>query len=144
MKIYLAGRYGRREELLGYAAKLGAEFGHEVTSRWLRGEHEASDGNPTPEQAEQWAEDDLADIARADMLVAFAEEPNSQHGRGGRHVEFGYALALGLVVVVVGQRENVFHNLGNVWHFDTFERFCESLGCYTIGGFYVDRFARRS
>lgn len=37
MRIYLAARYSRREELLGYRADLEAA-GHIVTSRWLAGD----------------------------------------------------------------------------------------------------------
>ena len=36
MKIYLAARYSRREELCGYRSELEA-IGHTVTSRWLNG-----------------------------------------------------------------------------------------------------------
>lgn len=46
MKIYLAARYGRREELAGYRKELEAE-GHIVTSRWLRGNHDLPLEAPT-------------------------------------------------------------------------------------------------
>ena len=35
-------------------------------------------------------------------------------GRGGRHVEFGLAIAWGKPVYLVGERENVFHWLPQV------------------------------
>ena len=39
------------------------------------------------------------------MLIAFSEEPRALNAsRGGRHVEFGIALALGKKVAVVGPR----------------------------------------
>ena len=37
MKVYLAARYSRRDELNGYADELRAA-GHRVDARWLRGE----------------------------------------------------------------------------------------------------------
>lgn len=49
--------------------------------------------------------------------AVMAEELNRAAGRasrGGRHVEFGMALALGKRVIVVGPRENVFHLLPEV------------------------------
>ena len=43
MKFYLAASYARRREMQGIAAALEA-FGHQVTSRWVRGDHELDDG----------------------------------------------------------------------------------------------------
>jgi len=46
MKIYLAARYSRREELAAYRTELEA-LGHTVQARWLNGEHQlANDGTP--------------------------------------------------------------------------------------------------
>jgi hypothetical protein len=61
-------------------------------------------------------------------------------------VEFGYALANGLPVVVIGPRENVFYNLQEVWQVEDFDLFCQ---CFRSrqnagGGFYDQRFGRRS
>lgn len=114
--IYLAARYGRREEMARYADELEA-LGHDVTSRWVRGSHESPD--VTSWECEQWAKEDTKDITRADILVAFTEGPNYVLGvgRGGRHVEYGAALALGKRIVVVGPRENVFHHLPQVRRF---------------------------
>ena len=128
MKFYLASRFGRRSELQGYRSKL-IELGHEVTSRWLTVEHKAEDTDQ-PEQPsdahERFALDDLEDIDKSDALVAFTESPDSTYGRGGRHVELGYALAMAgsfaimqrrLQVIVVGPRENVFTHLSAVHHY---------------------------
>lgn len=64
-------------------------MGIEVTWRWLV--------NPTPDLTDDaWrmlAEKDREDLTRADALVLFAEA--DREGGGGRHVEFGMALALG-------------------------------------------------
>lgn len=107
LNIYLAGRYGRRLEIKGYADQLRAA-GHTVTSRWLDSEHAAFDAAPTWEQMLDWAENDLSDINDADVFVAFTESPDSPFARGGRHVEFGYALATGKYMIVVGPCENIF------------------------------------
>lgn len=130
MKIYLAARYGRREELCGYRAELEA-MGHVVTSRWLNGDHQVSDDGlslpGTPRQARQFADDDLVDLCDSDAIVSFSEPPRSVPNRGGRHVEFGIGIGLTVALqtlddvtglprtaphlVVVGHRENVFHCL---------------------------------
>lgn len=104
MKIYLASRYSRREELKKYRDKLVAA-GHEVITRWLDTTWESDPTQPAaapPEYREKYAILDLEDVERANCLIAFTEERNGDGGRGGRHVEFGYALALAKYVVVVG------------------------------------------
>jgi hypothetical protein len=56
----------------------------------------------------------LVDIARADALVLVNLSQVHRSGTGGRHVETGIALTLGKPVIVLGDRENVFHHLGAV------------------------------
>ncbi len=107
MRIYLASRYDRRMEMLGYAAILEAE-GHVVTSRWVRGDHE---GATDPETLARCAREDLDDIAGSDLFVTFTETPAVGFTSGGRHVELGYAMGLWIAVVIVGPPENVFHHL---------------------------------
>jgi hypothetical protein len=134
MKIYLASRYSRREELCGYRTQLEA-IGHTVTSRWLNGKHQIDDkGTPIGEKGEHLVEgddgsstacaaslqahfvqEDCADVASANCVISFTEAPRSPLGtRGGRHVEFGMAVALGKQLIVVGHRENLFHYLPQV------------------------------
>jgi hypothetical protein len=106
MKIYLAARYDRRWEMLGVAATL-ARAGHEVTSRWIEGGR-GDDPAIIP------AVEDLIHLSQADCLVSFTEDPNRSvpwAARGGRHVEFGVALATGKRLCLVGPRENIFHHL---------------------------------
>lgn len=117
MNIYLAARYGRREELAGYRKELEAE-GFTVTSRWLDGGHDLPLGAPLSEHAVRLAEEDRLDLIRADTLIGFTEAPGvTGRNRGGRHVEFGYALGRRMRVAIVGPRENVFHYLPEVEHF---------------------------
>ena len=135
MKIYLAARYSRREELLAYKADLEAK-GHTVSARWLLGEHQAHPGalkvesaeDTMPPESRAFAEDDVADIERADLLVAFSEPPRSGNSRGGRHVEFGMAFAWGIPLCVVGPAENVFHTLHDISRFDTWAACLEHIG----------------
>jgi len=109
MRIYIAARYDRRFEMLRVAAEL-MRAGHDVTSRWIEGGR-----GDEPEVVA--ALEDIGDLARADCLVTFTEEPErgvAWAARGGRHVEFGVALATGKRMCVVGPHENVFHHLPRV------------------------------
>ena len=114
--IYLAARYSRREELDGYRDQL-ERIGHQVTSRWLNGNHPISDAGLADEHGDQgfgvaersrFALEDLEDLTAADTIIAFTEAPRSTSSRGGRHVELGIAIGQGKRVIVVGHRENVF------------------------------------
>ncbi|MDP2652579.1 MAG: nucleoside 2-deoxyribosyltransferase [Candidatus Omnitrophota bacterium] len=129
MNIYLAARYSRREELLAYKADLEA-IGHTVPARWLLGEHQVHDGaleveaatESMPDVARLFAEDDVADLQAADLLIAFSEPPRaSGNSRGGRHVEFGMALAWGKPIIIVGPAENVFHTLPQIRRWESWE-----------------------
>jgi len=104
MRIYLASRYSRREELRDYRRRL-QEAGFDVQARWLNGEHQMDNADTI----EAFANDDWEDVNAAECVVNFTEPPRSGANRGGRHVEFGIALARGVRVVVVGHRENIFH-----------------------------------
>lgn len=76
MKNYLASRYDRREEMLKYAAELERD-GHTITSRWIHG-HEVPDELPVEESLrlhQQYAQEDLDDIAAADTFVLFSDPP---------------------------------------------------------------------
>ena len=56
MRIYLASRYSRREELCRYRSEL-EDQGHTVQARWLNGEHQlANDGTPIGEHGEALVE----------------------------------------------------------------------------------------
>jgi 3-deoxy-D-manno-octulosonic-acid transferase len=58
---------------------------------------------------------DAAAVLPADTLLLLNAPEWMQAGTGGRHVEFGYALALGKRIVVVGDAPgNVFHRLPQV------------------------------
>src|SRR3972149_9628860 len=121
MKIYLASRYSRRMEMLSFASWLELQE-HEVTARWIHGNHLISDdelnaGDIQRQLGERYALEDLADIGSADLLICFSETPRSVSSRGGRHVELGVALALGKEVWLVGPIENAFHCLRNIRRF---------------------------
>jgi nucleoside 2-deoxyribosyltransferase len=104
MKIYIAAPYPLRNYARQVADML-VEHGFIVTARWMKDGDELSD---------EWARNDLDDVRSADLLLAINSEVWRNKGTGGRHIEFGYALALGKKIVVMGVRTNIFHYLSNV------------------------------
>ncbi len=118
MRYYFAGAYARRTELAERAAELlRALPGSAVTSSWLVADQAEADNGfsvgslvgDAVGQAWAYGETDLADLNAATCIVSFT----GQGARGGRHVEHGYAIAMretGVMrLVVVGEREHVFH-----------------------------------
>ena len=113
-RIYIAARFGRRQEAERLANYLRFH-GFTVVSRWH-----------SEEAVRTWGTNDadpeisircLSDIRRCDAFVALSEAPDcavAGAARGGRHCEFGIALALGKRLFVVGTAENAFHRHGLV------------------------------
>jgi hypothetical protein len=122
-KIYLAARYSRNDEMRGVRDVLEV-LGFEVTSRWIdlhpdvvgdfSSSFDATTLNETPELCAPLGQHDLDDIDRADWVVNFT---CGTGGKGGRHVEFGYGMAKGKRLFVVGPREHVFHTSTKVEHY---------------------------
>lgn len=132
MIVYLAARYGRIEEMRQYREELRA-LGVVVFSRWIDGGLDDNEANATTAERVMWAQENLADLRDVDAIITFTE-PEGAPGasRGGRHVEFGYALALRRLrierrppqIYVVGPPENIYHSLPGV---DDFESWAECL-----------------
>ena len=118
MDVYLAARFSRKDELLGYRDHL-LDRGIGVTSRWLQGGHEFSEV-PVHEILDDvnagFANEDLEDILGSDLRVCFTEASGAGRPRGGRHFEAGYAYAYEIPLLIVGPRENVFYCLPCVRH----------------------------
>ena len=145
MKVYLAARYSRHPEMQEYARQLES-VGIQVTSRWIYGSHQLmANGEPLGREREamfeaddpsmraqraEFAQHDLQDVMAADVVISFTEKSRtSSTSRGGRHVEFGVAVAAGKRCVVVGFRENVFHCLPQVEFYETWpEAFASLIG----------------
>lgn len=108
MKVYLAGRFSRRAEFAAIAAQL-TNVGIEVTSRWLAESDHMTFDKLTDQERSDRAYYDQEDIIECDVFVSFGETPEVGYNSGGRHVEFGMALALGKPILLLGHRENVFH-----------------------------------
>ena len=106
MKVYLAARFSDRPQMQAVADRL-KPLGFDIVARWVYGGEEGL-------SREQIAILDIADVDACDVLVSFTQPYGTLTKGGGRHVEFGYALARGKKLVVIGFRENVFHHWPNV------------------------------
>lgn len=113
MKVYIAAPYSMRLYEATDIRTALLRAGHDVTSRWIV----QSPG----EMNHACAQEDLDDVASADVLLSYNPEGWRERGTGGRHIEMGYALALGKRIVMIGPRASVFHYLDQVTVVDTLE-----------------------
>lgn len=137
MKIYLAARYDRINEMQRYAQSLEYR-GHEITSHWVNAGYLQIDEDVSVDK-ESYAKANVEDIIRSNTFIYFTEPHNATEQatvvRGGRHVEYGIALSmkmfdLGVLqdIVIIGHRENTFTWLHNyVQFYETFDTYLESL-----------------
>src|SRR3990167_4827650 len=90
--------------------------GHLVVSRWIWG------GHREPGLEREMAEEDIQDLVKADTMIQFTGPVR----QGGRHVEFGYAIGSSFInrLILIGERENVFHYLKNVEQYPDWESYC--------------------
>jgi hypothetical protein len=105
MKIYLCAMYARLEWLQPFRREIEA-CGHECTAQWL-----TTDDQQCPADG---AAMDVEDVRRSDAIICFTEHPSVGYTTGGRWVEFGIALALGIPIYIVGPPENVFCHLSHI------------------------------
>lgn len=113
MKIYIAASFPMRRIAFELRAAL-REIGHKVDSRWI----DIAIGYDTQETPTQLHDRlncnshvDLQDVADCDEMIVITEGRSvEQTTSGGRHVETGFAMALGKSVVIYGPRENVHHH----------------------------------
>lgn len=138
MRVYIAARFSKRPEANQLAQKLQI-LGHTITSRWVL--PEATHVMPTglsklaaDSERERFARQDIEDVIACDWCISLMEKPRS-NGRGGRHVEFGYALALSKKMTIIGPRETVFHHQPEVEHFRTVKDFYSSLDSPNLTSF---------
>ena|SRR6266851_2844035 len=120
--VYLSARYSRRSLMAEYAKELRA-LGHAVTSRWIF-RKQPPDSDLTPRQSRRIALEDLYDLSISDAIIFFTE---STPGKGGRHVELGFAYGLRtagrkLTTIVIGpMTQTIFEGLG-ARHFQSWEQ----------------------
>lgn len=122
--IYIASRYSRKDEMREVAEVLRG-WGYKVTSSWLAEPHDSNmtlDQLPVTTNA-GYAQVDLDDVLAADVMLFFSEDPLIGTPRGGRHVEYGFAVANGIEIFTVGPKENIFHYLPYIKNYESFKDF---------------------
>ncbi len=99
--VYICGKFSKREEFKRCRHSLEIQ-GYEVSGRWLD-----QIGPAAPFQRKQIAEDDVADINRADVLIVDGDMST----KAGMIWELGYATAKGKRIYMVGELPTIFAEL---------------------------------
>ena len=115
IRVYVAARFAKKDFVAETVTTL-EKHGFVVVSTWHLEQVKSSVNleDLSLDYHIETATRDLQEIKSADVILSFSESPNEPHVRGGRHVEFGYGLALKKFMVVVGPRENIFHCLPEI------------------------------
>src|SRR5712671_6939648 len=118
MKIYLAANFAAKEKMREFFNKLNL-INHLVTSSWIDCNYDTEKETPDKEQA---IIDNLKNLEESDCLILFVDQLGKIPGRG-KYIEFGYALAIGMTIYVVGQdsEESIFFFHPFVMRFGTEE-----------------------
>lgn len=106
MKVYLCAQF-KEQELMREWRRLLHNAGHLVTSRWLDTDGEKTETASALDAAEM----DLKDIDIADVVISKTLTRGDLFTGGGRHVEYGYAIAKAKKLINVGGIESVFHSI---------------------------------
>lgn len=93
-------------------------MGHLVTSRWIDEEWTA-EANFSSDASDHKGLKDIQDINICFGALFFTDVPSTT---GGMHVEFGYSLARGRTLIIVGPLRNIFHRQAH-YHFSEWEHF---------------------
>jgi hypothetical protein len=94
--------------------------GYTVQSAWID-EVCPSDAKASEALMAANAAKDFYECVTCDCMIVFP-------GKGaGHHTEFGIALALGKTLVVVGEKNNIFHYMDGVLHFYDLDDLMEAL-----------------
>lgn len=121
MRCYIAAPWVNKSEALA-AKQLFEAAGLEITSHWItRDSSELAEplfGNPANEDYLcNEAVEDVEDIVQSDVFVILNLAKSE-----GKATELGFAYALGLPVILVGQRDtNIFYFLPSIFRADTVE-----------------------
>lgn len=115
MNIYVASKWARKQEIDDLIPVI-EKVGHTVVSTWTKEIGDGSESNDyfSREYQREAAERDLDELGASDVFLLMGESTGSVHRGGGRFVELGYAISLGLPVYVVGEAETIFHELACV------------------------------
>jgi hypothetical protein len=120
MKIYLAARFDRKDEMKKLSLII-LSLGIGVTSRWLDEEPSPSSEGAKERFLMDTAQMDADDVFAADILVRFSDDlstPTIPSGwcTASRMEETGMAHAWGKRIVIVGGKQSLFDRFSNRIH----------------------------
>lgn len=128
MKIYLAARYARMQEMQRYANSLRMK-GHIITSQWIDGAEERSEDKGDESLAQKAARMDISDVLSADTIIFFGEPRGSTNRGGGRWFELGLAYQAGKrCICILDMNDADVHDHNESGHESVFTHILE---CYT-------------
>lgn len=115
MKVYIAAPWEEKTKAASDAKFYLESEGFEVTSSWITRKEDKGNtlGAYKTDELTKEAVKDLEDIDRADAILLLNTQKRGQE-TSGKQVEFGYSIAHGKRLVVVGESSNVFHLLPGV------------------------------
>lgn len=116
--LYIGADFSRREEMRKLMLRPEMFVQFTTTSDWL---YTALDDKDYRKHWKREAMRDFANIDRSELCVFFTEEPGTK-SRGGRHMEYAWALARGKNPIIIGPVESQFYELA-AQQFDTIEEF---------------------
>lgn len=121
MKIYIAAKFARREDMRPFKDQIW-NAGHEIVSSWLD-EVKRPEGMDSETFKKKLAIKDLVEVISADLLILDTFFPSET---GGKEVEFGIALGRfqTKMIWVVGPKRNVFHELAD----KVFDNWADAIG----------------
>jgi len=105
-RIYIAGKFTAKDRLYPHAMTLLGQ-GHRVLSSWLFAP--AAPGRITPGHVKE-VQRDVEEVKECNLLIL---DTLDESNTGGREVELGIALALGIEVWRIGPARSEFHMLAD-------------------------------
>lgn len=104
LSCYIAAPWAHQAEAKA-ARELFQAAGFTVTARWLD-----SEDTHDPDTLRECARTDIEDIYHSQVFVLLNSQARGAE-TSGKAVETGIALTLGLPILAVGEKSNVFHHL---------------------------------
>ena len=105
IKVYIAAR-GQDQHLANVCRQELAPHGIASTSQWI--------DEDLAQESHGEAQMDIDDVRAADALIVIKPKDSHRETTGGHHVETGIALERGMSILLLGERENVFHHHARV------------------------------
>jgi|SRR5215475_2284730 len=122
-RVYLASFYADQQRMREYRDILQA-YNITVTSTWIDQAETETLPNLSKKKMIEFADRDFREIRNAHWLVLFDDSDNPSRGK---YIEVGYAFALGIPIIVVGEMRSLFYYRVAARRIDSFEHLLKRL-----------------